>query len=85
MGNGVEAKHQKLQKNFKTLPKTLAERHQSSVNADSIPMVGMHLFHGDFTVRNGSTFSRVLEDRDREDVAGYITHSFLPLESTLKL
>ena len=39
-----EAKHQqfkkipKITKNFKNLPKTLAERHQSGVRADSIPL-----------------------------------------------
>lgn len=78
-----EAKHQtfkkipKVTKNFKNLPKTLSERHQSGVRADSMPLADDDasdhpLFRGDFTVGRGTTSSRVLEDRDREDVARYI-------------
>lgn len=78
-----EAKHQtfkkipKVTKDYKNLPKTLSERHQSGVRADSIPLVDDDasdhpLFRGDFTVGRGSTFSRVLEDRDREAAARYI-------------
>lgn len=78
-----EAKHQtfkkipKVTKNFKNLPKTLSERHQSGIRADSIPLADDDasdhpLFRGVFTVGRGSTSSRVLEDRDREDVARYI-------------
>ena len=78
-----EAKHQtfkkipKITKNFKNLPKTLSERHQSGVHADSIPLAyddasDHPLFCGDFTVGRGSTFAQVLEDRDRVDVARYI-------------
>ena len=82
-----EAKHQtfkkipKVTKNFKNLPKTLSERHQSGVRADSIPLADDDasdhpLFRRDFTVGRGSTFSRVLEDRDREDVARSITRFY---------
>ena len=82
-----EAKHQtfkkipKVTKNFKNLPKTLSERHQSGVHADSIPLADDDasdhpLFRRDLTVERGSTFSRVLEDRDREDVARSITRFY---------
>lgn len=75
-------------KNYKNLPKPLADRHQSGIPTHSIPLADDDTpdhpkFLGNFTVgHRWYTFLRVLEDRDREDVAGYIacfysTYNFL--------
>lgn len=85
-----EAKHQqfknipKITKNFKNLPKTLSERHQSGVRADSIPMSGDQaasanehpLFRKDLSIVRGSTYTRVLDGGERGDAERYISRFY---------
>ena len=74
-----EAKHQqfkkipKITKNFKNLPKTLTDRHQSGVRADMLSLCDDHpLFRNDCHVGTGSTHSRVLDIHDRDASKRYI-------------
>jgi len=68
-----EAKHQQFKhiprvtKNFKNLPKTLSERHQSGVCADNLALSAAHeasdhpLFRGEFKAGPGSTYTRLID------------------------
>ena len=73
-----EAKHEQLKKipkttkNFKNLPKTSSERHQSGVRADAIPRQVILLPEQMNTcsskkniVANGSTYTKVLDENER--------------------
>ena len=85
-----EAKHQqfkqipKITKNFRNLPKTLSERHQSGVRADSISLSGEDnpsdhpLFRKDYVCRGGSTCAKALELHER-DAAKNCIMRFYPL------
>lgn len=83
MGNEAWSKawHSKKKntKKLKYLPNTLAKRHQSSVRADSIPLVEVMvhlitLFFIKISLLDLDPLFLVLEDGERENVAGYITH-----------
>lgn len=73
-----EAKHQqfkqipKITKNFRNLPKTLTERHQSGVRADSIPLTAENnpsdhpLFRKELQGVGSSSCVRELDERERD-------------------
>ena len=73
-----EAKHQqfkqipKITKNFRNLPKTLTERHQSGVRADSIPLTAEKnpsdhpLFRKELQGVGSSSCVRELDERERD-------------------
>ena len=85
-----EAKHQqfkkmpKITKNFKNLPKTLSQRHQSGVRADAISLSGEHnpsdhpLFQRDDVCSGGSTCAKELQLHER-DAAKNCIMRFNPL------
>ena len=84
-----EAKHQQLKKipkttkNFKNLPKTSSERHQSGVRADAIPLTSdpsawadEHRSSKKNIVANGSTYTKVLDENERAMVEQSILRWF---------
>ena len=82
-----EAKHQqfkkipKITKNFKNLPKTLPERHQNGVLADSLPLSGDKavsandhpLFRKELLVAKDSTYTKLLVGVERGEAKRYIS------------
>ena len=89
-----EAKHQqfkkipKITKNFKNLPKTLSERHQSGVRADAIPLSGCKtasandhpLFRKELLVAKGSTYTKLLDGVERDEAKMYICRFYPNVE-----
>lgn len=87
-----EAKHQqfklipKITKNFRNLPKTLAERHQSGVRADSISLSADDnpfdhpLFRKDFICGGSSSYLRALDEQERNIVKDTITRFYPSFE-----
>lgn len=89
-----EAKHQqfkkipKITKNFKNLPKTLSERHQSGVRADAIPLSGCKtasandhpLFRKELLVAKGSTYTKLLDGVERDEAKRYICRFYPNVE-----
>lgn len=89
-----EDKHQqfkkipKITKNFKNLPKTLSERHQSGVRADAIPLSGCKtasandhpLFRKELLVAKGSTYTKLLDGVERDEAKRYICRFYPNVE-----
>ena len=74
-------------KNFKNLPKTLTQRHQSGVRADFIPLLAdaspydHPLFQKDLVYNKGG---RELENQERDDAKRCITRFYPLIENDLR-